>query len=276
MSVREKRSLISPNCELPIQRQCELLGLARSSFYYELNEHEIDTILMNEIKDIWMEFPFYGYRRVTLELHENGFLINHKRVLKLMKFMGLRSVLPKPNINTSIPNKQNGARPYLLKGLEIKRPNQVWATDITYIKLPCGMVYLFAIIDWHTRYVVGWKLANTMEACHAVEVLVKAILQFGIPDIMNSDQGKQFTAGPWITTCEAYKIEISHDGVGRCIDNIRTERLWWSIKYEHVHLYCYQTMWELEKGLGDYIDFYNNRRRHQSLNNMRPAELFCG
>ena len=165
-------------------------------------------------------------------------------------------------------------RPYLLRGLTINKANQVWATDITYIKIPGGMVYLFALIDWHTRYVVGWKLANTMEAYHAVEVLKDALQRYGKPEIVNSDQGSQFTGEAWISALEEHKIKISHDGVGRCIDNIRVERLWWTIKYEYVHLHCHQTLWELEKGLGEYLLFYNAKRRHQALNRMRPADLY--
>jgi putative transposase len=201
---------------------------------------------MNEIMDIWIEYPFYGYRRITDELADRG-----------MK-----------------ANKEDSVRPYLLKGLEITSANQVWATDITYIKIPGGMVYLFALIDWHTRFVVGWKLANTMEACHAVEVLEKAIQRYGKPEIVNADQGSQFTGEDWIKALEAHKIKISHDGVGRCIDNIRIERLWWSIKYEHVHLYCHRTLWELEKGLEKYLTFYNTKRRHQGINKMRPIDLY--
>jgi putative transposase len=274
MSVREKRSLISPDHTMAIQRQCTLLGLHRSSYYYVANESENDTELMNEIKDVWIEWPFYGYRKITDELADRGIKVNHKRVFRLMKLMGLRSVLPKPRINTSIANKENPVRPYLLKDLAINRANQVWATDITYIKLPGGMVYLFALIDWHTRFVVGWKLANTMEASHGVEVLEGAVQRYGKPEILNSDQGSQFTGEAWILACEAHGIKVSHDGVGRCIDNIRVERLWWSIKYEHVHLYCHQTMWELEKGLEAYLTFYNTRRRHQGINKLRPVELY--
>lgn len=229
--------------------------------------------LMNEILDIWLDQPSRGYRRVCDELGDRGFIVNSKRVLRLMRTMGLQSCLPKPNINTSAPNKSNKARPYLLRGLTIDKVNQVWAVDITYIKLPKGMVYLFALIDWHSRYVVAWKLANTMEAHHALEVLEMA-LSLGVPDIMNSDQGSQFTSDAWIEACELHGIKVSHDGVGRCIDNIRTERLWWSIKYEHVHIYNYETMWELEKGLAEYIKYYNTRRRHQSLNKMRPSDLY--
>ena len=135
------------------------------------------------------------------------------------------------------------------------------------------MVYLFALIDWHTRLVISWKLANTMEACHAIEALRNAVKLYGKPEIVNSDQGSQFTGEAWIAELEDHGIKISHDGVGRCIDNIRVERLWWSIKYEHVHIYCHQTMWELEKGLAEYITFYNTRRRHQGINNMRPIDL---
>jgi len=270
----EKRTLISSDSRLTISRQCALLGLQRSSYYYDVKESNHDTVLMNEINEIWLEFPFYGYRRITDELSDRDMVINHKCVLRLMKLMGLRSVLPKPLINTSLANKDDSVRPYLLKGLTIDRPNQVWATDITYIKLPGGMVYLFALIDWHTRFVVGWKLANTMEAYHAVEVLEQAIKHHGKPDIANADQGSQFTGKDWVDACENHEIKVSHDGVGRCIDNIRVERLWWSIKYEHVHLYCHQTMWELESGLKKYLLFYNTKRRHQALGRMRPSDLY--
>lgn len=274
MSVGEKRSLISPNNNRSIQRQCELLGLQRSTFYYDPKESELDTICMNEIMDIWKLFPFYGYRKITVELNNRGMKTNHKRVLRLMNIMGLRSVLPKPSVNTSAANKLDPVRPYLLKEMTINRANQVWATDITYIKLPGGMVYLFALIDWHTRFVVGWKLTTTMEACHAIEVLHEAVRRYGTPEIVNSDQGSQFTSEIWITTLEGYIIKVSHDGVGRCIDNIRVERLWWSIKYEHVHLFMYQTVWELEKGLETYLEFYNTKRPHQNLNYRAPADLY--
>lgn len=275
MSVGEKRSLISPNNPLSILRQCDLLGLARSTFHYTPNESQEETFLINEIKDIWTSLPFYGYRRITDELGDRGIIVNHKHVLRLMKLIGIRSVLPRPKHRTTIPNPEYGARPYLLKGLTIDRPNQVWAVDITYIKLPTGMVYLFALIDWHTRFVVGWKLANTMDASHALEVLEEAIAKYGAPDIVNADQGSQFTGSDWIKACEEHGIKVSHDGVGRCIDNIRIERLWWSIKYEHVHLLFYQTMQALEDGLKWYIDvFYNTKRRHQSLDRHRPAELY--
>lgn len=274
MSVREKRSLISPNNKLTIDRQCKLLKLPRSSYYYASKELTQDTELMNVIMDAWTEFPFYGYRRITLELNDRGIKANHKRVLKLMQLMGIQSILPKRRVNTSIANRSNPVRPYLLKDLLINRANQVWATDITFIKLPGGMVYLFALIDWHTRFVVGWKLTNTMDASHGIDVLEVAIQRYGKPGIVNSDQGSQFTGEAWILVLQTHDIKISHDGVGRCIDNIRMERLWWSIKYEHVHLYCHQTLWELEKGLAAYLSFYNILRRHQGIHNLRPADLY--
>lgn len=274
MSVGEKRSLISPNNNRSIQRQCELLSLRRSTYYYDPRESEGDTHCMNEIQDIWKLYPHYGYRKVAFELNERGMKTNHKRVLRLMRLMGLRSILPKPRIDLSEANKLDPVRPYLLKGITIDRPNQVWATDITYIKLPGGMVYLFALIDWHSRFVVGWKLATTMEACHVIEVLHEAVRKYGKPEIVNSDQGSQFTSEIWITALESYGIKVSHDGVGRCIDNIRIERLWWSIKYEHVHLFMYQTVWELEKGLKEYLEYYNTRRPHQSLKYRTPAHLY--
>ena len=273
MSVEERRFLISPEHAFPVQLQCSLLGLARSTFYYRAAENEEDTIIMNEINDIWLDQPSRGYRRVCDELSDKGFIVNHKRVLRLMRLMGLRSCLPKPYANTSILNKSNKAMPYLLRGLTINKVNQVWAVEITYIKIPSGMVYLFALIDWHSRYVVAWKLANTMEAHHALDVLEMALL-IGVPVIMNSDQGSQFTGLAWVEGCGFHGIQVSHDGVGRCIDNIRIERLWWSIKYEHVNLYNHQTVWELEKGLSEYIHYYNTRRRHQALGKQRPADLY--
>jgi putative transposase len=203
---------------------------------------------------------------------------NKKRVLRLMRLMGLRSCLPKPKLNTSIPNKSDKARPYLLRGLAINKVNQVWAVDITYIKLPTGLVYLFALIDWHSRYVVAWKLANTMEAHHALEVLTMALL-LGIPVIMNSDQGSQFTGEAWIEACELHGIKVSHDGVGRCIDNIRIERLWWSIKYVHVHLYNHQTMRELDRGLNrvhSLLQYPATPSIHRKINGSVPSLWVCG
>lgn len=274
MSVREKRSLISHDRPLPVQRQCALLELQRSSFYYKPQEDELEVLLMNEIRDIWVLYPFYGYRRITAELKIRGMRVNRKRVRRLMRVMGLRSILPKPRLNTSLANKEDPVRPYLLKDMTINTPNQAWATDLTYIKLPSGMVYLFALIDWHTRFVVGWKLATTMDAEHIIEVLHAAVARYGAPEVVNSDQGSQFTCTLWIMSLAAYGIKISHDGVGRCIDNIRMERLWWSIKYEDVFIHGYQTVWNLEKGLAEYIDFYNHKRPHQRLDYQRPADLY--
>ena len=272
MSTREKRSLISPDHTLPIDRQCSLLGLNRSSYYYKTQEAD-ETDLMNQISEVWQRQPARGYRRVADALFDDyGRVVNHKRVARLMQLMGVRSLLPQPR--TSIPNRSESPRPYLLKDIDIGHANQVWATDITYIKLPGGMVYLFAIIDWHTRYVVSWKLATTMEACHAVEILEQAVDRYGKPLIVNADQGSQFTGEAWIHALESRGIQVSHDGVGRCIDNIRVERLWWTIKYEHVHLYFHQTVVDLERGLAGFLHFYNTERRHSSLEKKRPADVY--
>lgn len=273
MSSKQKVSLISPVNQLSISRQCELLDLARSSYYYNPVEALEETNLMNEISEIWLEHSFLGYRKITHELKNRGHDINHKRVLKLMQLMGIQSMQPGPHCRTTIPNRQNEARPYLLNSLVIESPNKVWATDITYIKLPTGMTYLFAIIDWYSRYVVSWKLANTMEAYHGIEVLERA-LELGIPEIINADQGSQYTGSEWTNLCDQKGILVSHNGVGRCIDNIRIERFWRSVKYERIHLFLYEKMVDLIEGLTEYIVYYNTRRLHQALQYRRPADLY--
>jgi putative transposase len=218
-----------------------------------------------------LEWPYYGYLKITAVLRHEGVAINHKRVYRMMQDMGLRSIYPGPN--TSIRNRKDSIYPYLLKGLEITRPNQVWAVDITYIRLPTGMVYLFALIDWASRFIVAWTLASSMTADHGVETLQKALV-FGVPDICNADQGSQFTGAEWIRLLLNLNIQISHDGVGRCIDNVRIERFWRTIKYEDVHLKQYQTIKEARKGLGQFINHYNYQRPHQALDYERPADIY--
>lgn len=188
-----------------------------------------------------------------------------------MQIMGLKAIYPKPR--TSIANPSNSIYPYLLRGLEIVYPNQVWAVDITYIKLPVGMSYLFALIDWHSRFIVGWVLANSMTSDHGVAALNQSI-KYGIPDICNADQGSQFTGYDWIEALKNLNIRISHDGVRRCIDNVRIERFWRTIKYEDVHLKNYQTLKDARIGIGNFINHYNYQRPHQALKYARPADLF--
>lgn len=234
-------------------------------------EGQNETEIANLIADIHSKWPYYGYRKVTAVLRDEGAEVNHKRVQRLMKKIGIHAIYPGPR--TSIPGRSAVIYPYLLKDMAITRSNQVWAVDITYIRLPSGMVYLFALIDWYSRYVISWKLAVTMEAGHAVEALNQALLK-GTPDVMNMDQGSQFTGGDWLKALTNAGVQASHTGIGRCIDNVRIERLWRSIKYEDVHLRHYESVSEARIGLGKYIHHYNNCRPHQALAYAKPKDFF--
>lgn len=271
MSVNQKRALISQPSKLSIKCQCALLGLHRSTHYYKPHESMKETELLNLIADIHLERPQYGYRKVTAVLKRKGHTINSKKVRKLMKEMGLRSILPKPR--TSIPNKDSPVYPYLLKDVKITHVNQAWGIDITYIRLPVGMVYLFALIDLYSRYIVGWRLAVTMEATYALEAFRDG-LEWGIPKICNADQGAQFTSENWVTCLTSYGVLISHVGVGRCIDNIFIERFWWTIKWEDIHLSSYETVPEARSGIADFIKYYNEERPHQALEYKTPFEVY--
>lgn len=254
-------------------KQCELLGVNRSTIYYQPAEmlDTNDVELMNEIREIWCCIPFYGYRRITKELKEKGRHVNRKKVQRLMQLMGIQAIYPKPK--TSVKNKAHEIYPYLLKDLEIKRINQVWAVDITYLKTGQGFMYLVALIDIHSRYIVGWELSNTLDAEFCVGMLQHTLRSIK-PEIINSDQGCQFTSEGWIKTLKANKIAISMDGKGRCLDNIYIERFWRSFKYEDFYLNDYQSVLELRKGVTDYIEFYNHKRWHQSLDYKRPADVY--
>jgi putative transposase len=257
---------------LSIRDQCDLLNVSRSSVYYCPKEAFEQTQIMNEMSEIHGKWPFYGYRKIRHVLMEKGIIINHKRVKRLMKLMGIKALYPGPK--TSIQNRENKVFPYLLKGLNIDRPNQVWGTDITYIKIPTGMVYLFALLDWKSRFIVAYKLVNTMDAFHGVEVLEDAFSKYGIPEIANSDQGSQFTGILWIAILENRGVKISHNGVGRCIDNVRVERFWRTIKYEDIHLKAYDTLLETKAGIKSFIEYYNYERPHQALGYKTPAEVY--
>jgi putative transposase len=258
--------------QISIARQCELLGLNRSSFYYRQSaENEEDAFLMRVIDEQYTRTPFYGYRKMTVYLHGLGLTVNHKRVLRLMKKLGLEAIYPKPNL--SKPGKEHLRFPYLLKGVEISYSNQVWATDITYIRLKDGFIYLLAIMDWHSRYVIEFEVSTTLEAEVYVETLKRA-LKKGKPEIFNSDQGSQFTSLEWLKVLQTNNIQISMDGQGRCFDNIFVERLWRTVKYEEVYLQEYEDVWEAEKSLEKYFYFYNHERPHQSLGNQTPFEMY--
>lgn len=265
---------IDLSCQkLSVVKQCELLGVNRSTIYYRAVEKidAQDIELMNEIREIWACIPFYGYRKITKELRAKGQKVNRKKVQRLMRLAGIQAIYPKPR--TSIKNKGHMIYPYVLKDLEINRANQVWGVDITYLKLGNGFMYLVALIDIHSRYIVGWELSNTLDADFCVAML-KRTLHIIKPEIVNSDQGCQFTSEEWINTLKANEITISMDGQGRCLDNIYIERFWRSFKYEDFKLNDYQSVLELRKGIKDYIEFYNHKRWHQALDYKTPVEVY--
>jgi putative transposase len=273
--MKARRCLIGPDERTSIRRQCELLGVGRSSVYYVPVGPDAEELeLMRRIDELHLEFPFYGSRSIARELRSKGCRVNRKRVQRLMRLMGLESVAPKPN--TSKPNEGHPVYPYLLRGVTIDRPNQVWAADITYIPLARGFAYLVAIMDWHSRRVLSWRLSNTLDATSCVEALQEALSHFGRPEIFNSDQGSQFTAKDFTDVLLAAGVKISMDGKGRCIDNVFVERLWRSLKYEDVYLKAYTNLIEARAGIGAYFQFYNTRRAHHALGYQTPASFYDG
>lgn len=274
LSLDEKRSGIEiDNTELSITQQCVLLGLPRSTYYYIPNrgESEENIALMNEIDKIYIDKPFYGYPRMTDELHEKGYHVNHKRVKRLMRLMGIQAVTPGPH--TSRPHPEHTKYPYLLRNVEITQPNHVWCADITYIPMCKGFFYLVAVMDWYSRYVLSWELSNTLDASFCVSALNMS-LQCKAPEIFNTDQGAQFTGNEFTEKLKEKNIRISMDGRGRALDNIFIERLWWSLKYENIYTREYNDGISLHKGLTEYFRFYNDERRHSSLGKKTPAEMY--
>jgi putative transposase len=272
LSVAEKKALVEPeHSSISISRQCELLGLARSSFYYEIQpETEQNLRLMEMLDKQYTARPFYGVRKMTAWLATQGEIVNPKRVRRLLRKMGIEAIYPKPNL--SRPQDNVRKYPYLLREEKITAPNQVWSTDITYIPLPQGYVYLVAVIDWYSRYVLSWELSNTMDMTFCLSALEKALAQ-NTPKIFNSDQGSQFTSKAFTGRLEKEGVFVSQDGRGRALDNIFVERLWRSVKYEEVYLKGYTSVIEALRGLEEYFDFYNNERMHQSLNYQTPAMI---
>ncbi len=259
--------------QLSIQRQCELIGLSRSSWYYQASptqESAENLELMALIDEQYTKVPFYGSRRITAWLREQGYLVNRKRVQRLMRLMGIEGVGPKPG--TSLRNKEHKVYPYLLRGVEVVRPNQVWSTDITYCRMPQGFMYLVAIIDWYSRYVLSWELSNTLDADFCIDALDRA-LEEAEPDIFNTDQGCQFTSHDFLAPLQSRDIKISMDGKGRALDNIFVERLWRSVKHEWLYMHEFKTVPELHAGLNEYFEFYNVERLHQSLDYKTPQAI---
>ncbi|MGC1582406.1 MAG: IS3 family transposase [Candidatus Acidiferrales bacterium] len=258
--------------ELSIREQCKLLDISKSSIYYkQSSSEEKDSVLANAIHELWLKMPFYGYRRITADLQRNGYDINHKRVLRLMQEMHLQAMYPRPRTTIFCP--ENKVYPYLLRGLKIEYPNQVWATDITYIKTAVGFMYLIGFIDLHSRFILAWSLSNTLDTLFCVETFHDA-LTFGIPEILNTDQGSQFTNHFWLETVESYGILPSMDGVGRWADNIFIERFWRTLKHEHILLHVYDNINDLKASIDAYIQLYNYERLHQNLGYKTPAEVY--
>jgi len=274
-SAEAKRSLVEPkHAELSVRRQCELLDLNRSSVYYEpVAASAEDQELMRLIDAQYTKYPFLGSRRMVKWLGTKGRAVNRKRVQRLLRIMGLEAVYPKPKL--SAPDRSHTVYPYLLRNVSIERVNQVWSADITYIPMASGFMYLAATIDWFSRYVVAWRLSNTLDGSFCREMLEEA-LSTGCPEVFNTDQGIQFTARAWTSRLEEAGVKVSMDGRGRCLDNVFVERLWRSVKYEDVYLRCYESVPELERGLRSYFAFYNGERLHQSLGYRPPVVVYRG
>lgn len=257
---------------MPITSQAELLSLNRSGLYYRpLAPSPQEVALKHRIDELYTSYPFYGSRRITATLRREGWRLNRKATQRHMREMGIAGIHPGPNLSKR--RSDHKVYPYLLRGLDIIRPNQVWGIDITYIRLARGWLYLVAIIDWFSRYVVGWELADSLEVGFVLTAVASAFTR-AKPEILNSDQGSQFTSPAYLELLHGAGVRVSMDGKGRASDNIFTERLWRSLKYEEVYLHDYQSPKEARTGIGRYLDFYNHERLHQSLNYQTPAEVY--
>ena len=267
-----KRAVVGQDgAGVSLRRQCELVGLGRSSYYYEPEGETAENVaIMRQLDELYTRRPFYGSRRMTEVLRRQGLLVNRKRIQRLMRLMGLEAIHPKRHL--SVPGAHHRVYPYLLKDVAVTRPNHVWAADITYIPMQRGFLYLVAVLDWYSRYVLSWRLSNTLEAEFCCSALDEA-LKRTTPEIFNTDQGSQFTSEAFTERLQCADVRISMDGRGRVFDNIFAERLWRSVKYEEVYLKDYQDGWEAAAGLRAYFVFYNTERPHQSLGYKTPAEV---
>lgn len=269
----ERKAMIKARQRISVSRQCQLLAVSRSSVYTRARgASTADVEQMREIDELYLKWPFYGSRRLCEELRQRGDPVNRKRVQRLMRQMGLRAVYPKPH--TSQPAQGHKIYPYLLKGLTIDRPNQVWASDICYVPMAKGFMYLTVILDWYSRRVLAWRISNSLEADPCIEALEEALMRYGAPEIFNTDQGAQYTSEPFTAVLRAHKVNISMDGKGRWVDNVFVERLWRSVKYEDVYLRAYETPAALRTGLSHYFQFYNTERRHQALDRRTPDAMY--
>jgi putative transposase len=274
MSASARLSLVDrADPDLSVSAQCRLLKVARSTLYYIPKPMEAeDLVLMRRMDEIYMSTPFYGSRRMAAALEREGWVVNRKRVRRLMRLMGLEAIYEKPN--TSRRHPAHKVYPYLLRGLVIERPNHVWCADITYIPMAKGFVYLVAVMDWFSRRVLSWRLSIGMETDFCVETLEDAMARYGQPEIFNTDQGVQFTSADFLEALERRGVRVSMDGKGRFLDNIFIERLWRSLKYEEVFIKAYGAVAEARRGIGAWISFYNDERPHQALGYRTPAEVY--
>ena len=272
---RERIKMIEPGIEISIKRQCELLGINRLRVYYDkvMRPDRYEKIKV-EVKRIWEGMPSRGARFIVRELLEIGYRPGRKKAGELMRLLGLSALFVRKNLTKRA--KGHKKYPYLLRDIKIERVNQVWSTDITYIKLASGFAYLTAVIDWYSRKVLSWRLSNTLDNSFCKDAVKEALCIYGQPEVFNTDQGSQYTANDFTKILEDKKIKISMDGKGRAVDNIFIERLWRTVKYEHAYIWRFDTIKELREGLKDYFDFYNNKREHQSLGYKTPSEVYGG
>ena len=268
--------MVQPQNEaLSVRRQCTLLGLSRSGLYYQPDPVSSEELaLMKRIDVMHTQHPFYGSRQTSFALRREGIEVNRKRVQRLMRVMGLYGMVPGPH--TSNPHPEHVIYPYLLRGMQVTRPDQVWAADITYIPLETGWAYLVAVIDWHSRAVLAWRLSNSMSTEFCTEALEEALRHHGPPEIFNTDQGAQFTADGFIRVLKAEAVKISMDGKGRALDNVFVERVWRSLKYEEVYLTAYRNLLEARLGIGLWFVFYDRKRPHQAFGGATPMEVYRG
>jgi putative transposase len=265
--------IAADHSELSLVRQCALLGISRSAWYYQPRPMDPEDLLLTRLIDEqYLKTPFYGSRKMREHLRRLGYPVNRKRVQRLMRLMGLEAIYPKPK--TSVAHPDHRVYPYLLRGLVIERPNQVWAADITYVPMARGFMYLVAILDWASRKVLAWRVSNSLDSTFCVEALKEALANSGRPGIFNTDQGSQFTSPAFTEALEAKDIPISMDGRGRCHDNIFIERLCRTVKYEYLHLHAFDSGTELRQGLKTWLGWYNRHRPHQGLGYQTPDEVY--
>lgn len=278
MSMEEKKAMIIADSSqnLSIRRKCELLDFSRSNLYRGIcKETAYNLLLMRLLDEEYTRHPCKGVLKMVKYLEELEHFVNHKRVRRLLRLMGLMAIYPKPR-NLSKLHPEHKIYPYLLNGVDVCFPNQVWSSDITYVRLRAGFIYLVAIIDWYSRYVLSWRISNSLDASFCIEALQDALLYYGCPEIFNTDQGSQFTSEGFTDILLANDIKISMDGRGRAFDNIFIERLWRTVKYEEIFLHDYSSITEAKEKLGKYFNYYNYERHHQNLEYKKPAEVYFG